>query len=86
MALYEKAGYPPRIMLRRSGCESLLIMVGTEEGITILPSYTIEKLNNAENLIFVPLEGENEYEEIFMIWKKARVSEAVSCFLKSFGE
>ena len=71
MALYEKAGYPPRIVLRRSGRESLLIMVGTEEGITILPSYTIEKLNNVENLIFVPLEGENEYEDLFMIRKKA---------------
>ena len=86
MALYEEAGYQPRIALQSSDCESLLIMVAAEEGITILPSYTIEKLNNAENLIFVPLEGENEYEEIFMIWKKTRVSEAVSCFLKSFGE
>ena len=85
MALYEEAGYLPRIALQSSDCESLLIMVAAEEGITVLPSYPIEKLNNAENLIFVPLEGESEYEEIFMLWKKSRVSEAVSCFLGSFG-
>lgn len=79
--LYEKAGYQPRILLKSNDTESLLIMVAAEEGITILPSHIVDKLTNADNLVFIPLEGEEEVEEVYMFWKSSRDNAALNCFL-----
>ena len=81
MQLYEKAGYIPNILLKSSDVESVLLMVASEEGVSILPSYSAEKLSEADNLVFVPLEGEEEYEDIFMFWKKDNGNAAVTCFI-----
>ena len=70
-----------RILLHSNDIESLLIMVAAEEGITVLPSYSVEKLTNADHLIFVPMQGEDEYEEIDMFWKRGRNNAALQCFL-----
>ena len=45
-------------------------MVAAEEGISILPDYFTNKLNGADNLLFIPLNGVQEHEEIDMIWRK----------------
>ena len=81
MQLYEKAGYEPKILLKSNDIESLLIMVAAEEGISVLPSYLVEKLRNADNIVFLPLDGEEEYDEIFMFWKSSHSNSALQCFL-----
>ena len=81
LQLYEKAGFKPKILLHSNDIESLLIMVAAEEGITVLPSYSVEKLTNADHLIFVPMQGEDEYEEIDMFWKRGQNNAALQCFL-----
>ena len=68
--LYEKEGFHPKIMLKSNDLESVLIMVAAEQGISVLPSYCVEKLNNADNLVFITLEGEEEYEDIYMMCKE----------------
>lgn len=70
MELYKKAGYYPNILFRSSDIESILMMVAAEEGISILSSYMTSKLTNAENLVFVPLVGEGEAEDIIAVWKR----------------
>lgn len=70
MNLYQRAGFKPNILFQTSDAESILIMVAAEEGVSILPDYCTNKLTNAENLVFVPLEGEGEVEEISAIWRK----------------
>lgn len=79
--LYEKAGYRPNILLKSNEIESVLMMVAAEEGITILPQYAIAKMENAEHLVFVPIEGEGEFEEIFVQWKKDSENAALELFL-----
>lgn len=81
MQLYEKAGYEPKIILKSNDIESLLIMVAAEEGISVLPSYIVEKLGNADNIVFLPLDGDDEFEEIFMFWKSSHSNSALQCFL-----
>lgn len=81
ISLYEKAGYQPKILLKSSDIESILMMVAAEEGISILPSYSVAKLDNADNLVFVPMSGEEEYEDIFMLWKTTHQNAALRCFL-----
>ncbi|MDD3346139.1 LysR family transcriptional regulator [Oscillibacter sp.] len=71
LALYRQAGYQPNILLRSNDVESILMMVAAEEGISILPAYCTAKLTNADNLVFVPLVGAEEAEEILAVWRKA---------------
>ena len=70
MNLYQVAEFKPNIIFRSSDTESILIMVAAEEGVSILPDYCTNKLTNADNLVFIPLEGDNEIEEITVVWSK----------------
>ena len=82
MQLYQRAGYLPNILLRSNDVESILMMVAAEEGISILPAYCTDKLTNADNLIFVPLLGEEETEDILAVWRKDDPSQALQHFLE----
>ena len=82
LELYKQAGYQPNILFRSSDTESILMMVAAEEGISILPSYITNKLTDAENLVFVPLVGEGEFEQIIAVWKKVNQSPALRHFIE----
>ncbi len=82
MNLYQKAGYVPNIVCRSTDVESVLIMVAAEEGISILPDYCVRKITDAEGLVFVPMKGENEVEEIHAVWKKESRQPALQSFLQ----
>ena len=83
MELYRKAGYKPNILFRSSDAESILMMVASEEGISILPEYCTTKLNHSDNLRFVPLEGEQEVEEIVAVWRRDNRNPALGRYLQS---
>ncbi|MBQ9045041.1 MAG: LysR family transcriptional regulator [Oscillospiraceae bacterium] len=68
--LYQESGFVPNILYRTSDLEVILTMVAAEEGISILPEYFTSKHIGADNLVFVPLIGEMEHEEIDAIWRK----------------
>lgn len=82
MALYQRAGYQPNILLRSNDVESILMMVAAEEGISILPAYCTDKLTNADNLTFLPLLGDEETEEILAVWRKNDPSPALRRFIE----
>lgn len=82
MELYYKAGYQPDILFRSSDTESILLMVSAEEGISIMPSYLTNTLSDAKNLVFVPLIGEGEFEQIVAVWKKEDQSPALRHFIE----
>ncbi|MDE5931581.1 MAG: LysR family transcriptional regulator, partial [Lachnospiraceae bacterium] len=83
MNLYQEAGYLPNILFRSTDTESILMMVAAEEGISILPDYCTRKLDNADNLTFLPLIGENEVEIITALWRKDNTNPALQHFLKT---
>lgn len=83
MQLYQNAGFKPEILFHSSDVESILMMVAAEEGIAILPDYCTRKLTNADNLIFVPLEGEEETELIYAIWRKDNQSSALQRYVQT---
>ena len=82
LRLYQKAGYIPNILLRTSDVESILMMVAAEEGISILPKTCARQLSPTDNLVFVPLEGEEETEEILAAWRKDNESPSLRMFLE----
>ena len=80
--LYQNAGYYPNILLRSSDVESILMMVSAEEGISVLPVSCIRRLSDVDNLVFVPLVGEKETEDILAVWRKDNDSPSLERFLK----
>ena len=80
--LYQKAGYTPNILMRSNDVESILMMVAAEEGISILPVSCVRHLSEADNLVFVPLEGEEEVEEIQAFWRRDNDSPSLRRFLE----
>jgi len=80
--LYQQAGYQPKILLRSSDMESILMMVAAEEGISIVPEYTHPWDVGMDNVIFVPLVGEGETEEILVAWRKNDDNPALEHFVE----
>ena len=83
MDLYKEAGYQPNILFRSNDVESILMMVAAEEGISVMPSYITNKLTNADNLVFIPLIGEEEAEEIIAVWKQGELTPELRHFVES---
>ena len=69
LRLYQESGYNPDILFRTADLEVILTMVAAEEGISILPDYFTNKLVGEDNLIFIPLTGAREHEEIDAVWR-----------------
>ena len=86
MDLYRQAGYVPEILCRSTDVESILIMVASEEGISIMPDYCVKKINNAEGLVFLPMKGSQEVEEIHAIWKRDNENVALKHFTKQLKD
>lgn len=81
MQRYRDAGYRPNILFRSADTESILMMVSAEEGVSILPDYCVDKLYHADNLVFIPLAGEGEEEEIIAAWQRDNQNPALTQFL-----
>ena len=79
--LYQQAGYQPNIILRSNDMESILMMVAAEEGISIVPEYSHPWDVGTENVVFVPLVGEGETEEILIAWRKSDDDPALEHFI-----
>ena len=82
ISLYQRAGYQPNIILRSNDMESILMMVAAEEGISIVPEYSHPWDIGTENVVFVPLSGKEETEEILIAWRGDNENPALRHFLQ----
>ncbi|MBR5286972.1 MAG: LysR family transcriptional regulator [Clostridia bacterium] len=82
--LYQQAGYQPNILFRSNDMESILMMVAAEEGVSIVPAYSHTWNIGTENIVFVPLSGEGETEEILIVWRKNDANPALQHFIQAF--
>jgi len=80
--LYQQAGYQPNILMRSNDIESILMMVAAEEGISIVPEYSHPWDVGTENVVFVPLSGEGETEEILIVCRKNDDNPALRHFIQ----
>ena len=83
--LYQQAGYQPNIILRSNDMESILMMVAAEEGISIVPEYSHPWDIGTDNIVFVPLAGEGETEEILVAWRKNDDNPALEHFVEKLN-
>ena len=84
--LYQQAGYQPNILMRSNDMESILMMVAAEEGISIVPEYSHPWNIGTENVVFIPLSGEEEHEEILIAWRKNDDNPALKHFIQKLNE
>lgn len=84
--LYQQAGYQPNILLRSNDMESILMMVAAEEGVSIVPAYSHAWNIGTENIVFVPLSGEGEHEEILIVWRKNEENPALQHFVQAVSD
>ncbi|MDO4499838.1 MAG: LysR family transcriptional regulator [Erysipelotrichaceae bacterium] len=68
--IYYESGICPNILFSSSDFESILMMVASEQGISVMPEYCTNKLSNADNLVFRPLTGEKEFEIVSFVYRK----------------
>lgn len=80
--LYQQAGYQPNILMRSNDMESILMMVAAEECISIVPAYSHPWDVGTENVVFVPLSGKGETEEILIAWRKNDDNPALRHFIQ----
>ena len=80
--LYQKAGFQPNILLRTNDYESILMMIAAEEGVSIVPEYCINQLRSLDNIIYRPLSGEEETEEIIAVWHRENITPALQHFIE----
>ncbi len=85
LGLYQQAGYQPDILLNTSDGETVLMMVAAEQAISVVPEYCIDRLIHADNLVYIPLEGVHETEEILAMWRKEDISPALQHFIDHLG-
>ena len=61
MNLYQEAGYQPNILMINTELASILTLVSTEQGITLIPSFCVSNWKHYDNLIGVPMTDNDEY-------------------------
>ena len=86
MNLYKEAGYRPNILFCSSDIESILMMVAAEEGVSILPDYSARKFFFFFNLVFIPLTGRAEKEEVIAAWRADTANPALQPFAEALRQ
>ena len=62
------------------------MMVAAEEGVSILPDYSARKHAPAENLVFIPLTGPGEQEEVIAAWRRDAQNPALAQFVAALRQ
>ena len=58
------------------------MMISAEEAICIVPQYCIGHLQSLENIVFCPLQGKGETEEVLAVWQKKNQNPALLHFIE----
>lgn len=72
----------PHIVQISNDVESVLMMVAAGQGISVLPDYAERKLEHFGNLVFIPLNGDDEQVKIITAQNKNNKNPALENFLE----
>lgn len=78
-----KGGFTPKIVSQHRHPETVLLMIESGVGVTLLPSYFYNAYVNP-NLKFVEIEGEGDMVHSIIAWKKECTDPSIQLFLKYF--
>ena len=81
---YVLSGFNPEKIIYADDINSLLMMIGANMGIAILPAYNTYSLYNADRIQRIPLINDQEIFRISMIHHKDTANACVDAFVKIF--
>lgn len=76
-----KCGFSPKIVKQCSSIETLLLNVSLNLGISIFPKFTQSTFD--DRLIYIPLEGENEFINSIVVWNDTNTSQSLELFINT---
>lgn len=78
---YMEAGFIPRVVNQSKDIETILLLVSTGMGIAVIPEYMAVDYHKYMNLVYIPLEGENDSIDIIAVWDKENPNPMVDKFI-----
>ncbi|MBD7911609.1 LysR family transcriptional regulator [Clostridium cibarium] len=75
-------GFMPNIAKQSRDVETILLMVSAGMGIAVLPDYAIKAYTNFMNLVYIPIDVEEEYIETVAVWNKDNSNPSLTKFLE----
>lgn len=80
--MFIQAGFLPQVIGSSSDMETIMLLVAAGIGVAILPEHAIKYTKQSSDLVFIPLEGEQEYVNVVAFWKKDNDNPALQRFLE----
>ena len=84
--LFMRSGFLPKTVAISSDPETIQLLVATGMGISIMAEHAVEFVKQVDDLVFIPLEGEDEYLEMIAFWKRDNKNPALSKFIELLNE
>lgn len=81
MQVCENRGYRPHITCQYDRAEAVLLSVGGGLGIAIIPE-ALSHVFYSENVVFIPIPGEDALRNYVMAWRKPVVNPTVELFIE----
>lgn len=78
---YRKAGFVPNIIQRCNDFNTILLMVASNIGIAILPSFIGGSNHIMKNVCMIPIEGQQDTIEMVAVWSKTNTNPALQKFI-----
>jgi DNA-binding transcriptional LysR family regulator len=83
---FVESGYLPNTIATSSDPETLQLLVSTGMGISIMPEHAVKYVRQSDDLVFLPMEGENEYLDVVAFWKEENENPALKQFIHLMEE
>lgn len=80
MKVCANRGYKPNITCQYDRAEAVVLSVGAGLGISIIPE-ALSRVFYSENVVFLPIDGDDALRNYVIAWQKPIVNPAVDCFL-----
>jgi DNA-binding transcriptional LysR family regulator len=80
---FARAGFLPKVSYISDDIETTILAVAAGLGYALMPSYITDALSMKENVISIPIAGEEKLITIIAAWKKGNSSPGLKAFLNS---
>ncbi len=79
--LFVESGYLPNTIATSTDPETIQLLVSTGIGISIVAEHAVTYVRQSDDLVFLPMEGEGEYLDMIVFWKKENENPALLRFI-----
>ena len=79
---YIDAGFQPKVVFHTDDIDSILMMIAAEEGISVMPKYITQKINDLGGIHCIPLTGDDETASVVAVWRETKGNSILDSFVK----